>query len=155
MLMFYDARLSSTMNNLFGRGTLLPMKGYYPFYAWSKLMALGTQVGCTVHEGRGKLSTAAGDVLKGESGKPVGSFSAVAAKNANGGGAAVVSRYSDDNNVVETALVTLKVPGVSLCDARCHITDSVRTYTEVPLELQPDGSALIRIMPNSFAIVEW
>ena len=26
---------------------------------------------------------------------------------------------------------------------------------EVPLEFQPDGSALIRVMPNSFAVVEW
>ena len=52
-------------------------------------------------------------------------------------------------------MVTLKVPGVSLLGARCHLTDSVRTYTEVPLEFQPDGSALIRVMPNSFAVVEW
>ena len=155
MLMFYDARITSLMNNLFDRTTLFPMKGYYPFYAWSKLSDLGTQVGCTVHEGRGGLSTAAGDVMKGEMGEPVGSFSAVAAKGANGGGAVIVSRFSDDNNVTETALVTLKVPGVSLLDARCHLTDSVRTYTEVPLELQLDGSVLIRIMPNSFAVVEW
>ena len=67
----------------------------------------------------------------------------------------IVSRFSDDNNVTETALVTLKVPGVSLLGARCHLTDAVRTYTEVPLELQADGSAMIRIMPNSFAVVEW
>ena len=155
MLMFCDARITSSTNNLFDRGTLLPMKGYYPFYAWSKLPELGTQVSCTVHEGRGKLSSAVGDVLKSELGKPVGSFSAVAAKNANGGGAVIVSRFSDDNNVTETALVSLKVPGVPLLGARCHLTDSVRAYTEVPLEFQPDGSALIRVMPNSFAVMEW
>ena len=49
----------------------------------------------------------------------------------------------------------VSVPGVSLAKARCHLTDSVRTYTEVPLDLQGDGTALIRMQPNSFAVVEW
>ena len=156
MLMFYDARTSTAMNSLFDRTTLWPMKGYYPFCAWSKLAALGTQVGCTVHEGRGKLSTAnTGTVFKSESGKPAGSFRAVAAKGADGGGALVVARYSDDNNVTETADVTVRVPGVSLAKVRCLITDAVRTFTEVMPVLQDEDSVLIRLQPNSFAVVEW
>ena len=47
------------------------------------------------------------------------------------------------------------VPGVSLAKARCHLTDSVRTYTEVPLDLRSDGAGIIRMQPNSFAVVEW
>ena len=156
LLMFYDARFNTTMNSLFNGTTLWPMKGYYPFYAWSKLRDSGTQVACTVHEGRGKKSTAnTGTVFKSEIGKPVGSFRAVAAKGKDGSGALIVARYSNDNNVTETAYVTVKVPGVALEKSRCHLTDAVRTYTEVPLDVQADGSAIIRIQPNSFAMIEW
>ena len=155
-LMFYDARYNTGMNSLFNGTTLWPMKGYYPFYAWSKLVDRGTQVACTVTEGRGKESTAnTGTVFKSEIGKPVGSFRAVAAKGADGSGALLVARYSNDNNVTETAYVTIKVPGVDLAKARCHLTDTVRTYTEVPLELNADGTALLRMQPLSFALIEW
>ena len=57
--------------------------------------------------------------------------------------------------MTDTAEVTVSIPGVSLTRARCHLTDSVRTYTEVPLDLKGDGTAVIRMQPNSFAIVEW
>ena len=156
MLMFYDARTSSNMNNMFSRPTLQPLKGYYPFYAWSKLVGCGTQVLCTVREGREEVSDAnTGTVFKSENGKPVGSFRAVAGKGADGSGALIVARYSDDDNVTDIAGVTISVSGVSLAGARCHITDSVRTYTEVPLDLCGDGTAIVRMQPNSFAIVEW
>ena len=156
MLMFYDAKIGSGMNNMFSKPTYQPLKGYYPFYAWSKLVDCGTQVACTVREGRGKVSTAnTGTVFRSENGKPTGSFRAVAAKGADGSGAVVVARYSDDNNVTDTAEVTVSVPGVSLVKARCHLTDSVRTYTEVPFVLKGNDTAFIRMQPNSFAIVEW
>ena len=156
MMMFYDARLSSGMNNMFAKPTYYPLKGYYPFYAWSKLVDCGMQVACAVSEGRGKTSKAStGTVFAGETGRPVGSFHAVAAKDMDGSGAVIVARYSDDNNVTETAEVTVAVPGVSLARAQCHITDEVRVYTEVPLALKGDGSVVIRLQPNSFAVLEW
>ena len=156
MLMFYDARPSTTMNSMFAKPTYEPLKGYYPFYIWSKMVDCGTQVACTWREGRGEASTAnTGTVFKNGSGKPAGSFRAVAAKGAAGAGALVIARYSDDNNVTDTARVTVSVPGVSLAKARCHLTDAVRTHTEVPLALQGDGTAVIRMQPNSFALVEW
>ena len=156
MLMFYDARINCGMNNMFSTPTYQPMKGYYPFYAWSKLVGCGTQVACSVREGRGKASDAnTGTVFASETGKPVGSFRAVAAKGADGSGAVFVVRYSEDNNVTDTAEVTVSVPRVSLAKARCHLTDSVRTHTEVPLAFGGDGTAVIRMQPNSFALVEW
>ena len=85
----------------------------------------------------------------------MGSFRAVAAASKDGSGALLVARYSNDNNVTETAYVTIKVPGVDLTKARCHLTDTVRTYTEVPLEQNEDGSVTIRMHPLSFALVEW
>ena len=156
MLMFYDARLSTGMNNIFSKPTYQPMKGYYPFYAWSKLVDCGTQVACAVKEGRGKASDAnTGTVFKSENGRPAGSFRAVAAKGVDGSGAVFVVRYSEDSNVTDTAEVKVVVPGVSLAKARCHLTDAVRMYTEVALDVQPDGAGIIRMQPNSFAIVEW
>ena len=156
MLMFYDARISCAMNNLFNTTTYWPMKGYYPFRAWSKLLDRGTQVSAKVIESRGSWSNAnTGTVIKPQWGKPVGSFSVVAAKGKNGSGAIIVSRYSDDNNVTDIAHVTLDVPGVKLDNARCLLTDAVRSFTDVPLEKDADGKFLIRMQPNSFALVEW
>ena len=156
MLMFYDARLASGMNGMFSMPTYQPLKGYYPFYAWSKLADRGTQVSCSVSEGRGRESTAnTGIVFKSEIGKPVGSFHAVAARGADGSGAVVVARYSEDNNVTDMAEVTVAVPGVSLAKARCHLTDAVRTYTEVVPGVNGDGSVAVRMQPNSFAVIEW
>jgi hypothetical protein len=86
---------------------------------------------------------------------PAGSFRAVAAKGADGSGAVFVVRYSEDNNVTDTAEVKVAVPGVSLARARCHLTDAVRMYTEVALDIQSDGTGIILMQPNSFAIVEW
>jgi len=151
MLMFYDARPGSAMNNMFAHPSKQPMKGYYPFYAWSKLVDCGTQVACRVADGKEKD----GSALKSRPGRPAGSFHAVAAKGTAGSGAVVIARYSEDNGVTDTAQVRLRVPGASLARARCHLTDSVRTYTEVALDMQGDGSALIRMQPNSFAVVEW
>ena len=84
-----------------------------------------------------------------------GQFYAVAAKGKGGTGAVFVTRYSDDDNSSETGHVTVRVPGVDLRAARCHLTDEVRTYTEVPLEVAADGSAILRMQPQSFALVEW
>ncbi len=156
MLMFYDARLSTGMNSMFSKPTCHPLKGYYPFYAWSKLSSLGIQIACEVKEGRVAASDAnTGVVFKSENGRPARSFRAVAAKSKNGAGAVLVVRYSEDNNVTDTAKVAVSVPGVSLARARCHVTDAVRAYTEVPLAMDGDGTAVIRMQPNSFAIVEW
>ena len=155
MLMYYDARTFSGMNCLFDLTTLWPKKGYYPFYAWSKLVDRGTQVACTVSEGTGADSNANTGYVEKKDKSKTGAFKAVAAKGKDGSGALFVTRYSDDDNVSDTASVTVRVVGADLRRARCHVTDLVRTYTEVPLEIQSDGSAVVRMHPLSFALVEW
>ena len=64
MLMFYDARLSCSMNNLFDATTFWPLKGYYPFYAWSKMVDRGNQVSAIVKEGRGVIRTSLREFTK-------------------------------------------------------------------------------------------
>ena len=154
LLMYYDARPVG-MNGLFQPVTLFPMKGYYPFYAWSKLVDCGTQVGCAVTDDKGKESTANTGNVEKKDRPSAGQFYAVAAKGKDGTGAVFVTRYSDDDNSSETGSVTVKVPGRSLAGARCHLTDMVRTYTEVPLKANADGSVTVWMQPLSFALIEW
>lgn len=155
MLMFYDARLNTPMNNLFDSVTFWPKKGYYPFYLWSKLADYGTQVACTVVEGRGRKSDANTGFVERKDSAVAGQFYAVAARDADGHGAVLITRYSDDDNSSETGTVTLIVPGVDLSRARCLLTDLARTCTDVPVMPAPDGAVLIRLQPNGFALVEY
>ena len=156
MLMFYDARLGTCMNNLFDSTTYWPLKGYYPFYAWSKMVDRGSQVAAVVKEGRGVKSDAATGVVFPAATKERadGQYRAVAAKGEGGYLSVFVVRYAPSNDVTDTGTVVLRIPGISLAKARCHITDAIRTHTEVPLIHQPDGSAIFSLMPDSFALVE-
>ena len=160
MIMFYDARANCGMNNLFDKTTLWPTKGYYPYLAWAKLLDLGTQVPCRITEGlQEDVKAATGVVDESKKDKVVpGGFTAVAAKAKKGkGGAVFVCRYSDDDNASEVGLLSIRVPGVDLAKAkaRCHVTDLIRSNTEVPLMFQPDGSAQLKAFPLSFALIEW
>ena len=153
MLMYYDARPVG-MDGLFEKVTLWPMKGYYPFYAWSKLVDRGTQVAATVVEGTGADSNANTGNVERKDKTAAGAFKVVAAKGKDGSAAVFVVRYSDDDNVSDIGTLTLRIPGRSLAGARCHLTDLVRSHTEVGMEILPDGSAKIRMMPLSFALIE-
>lgn len=142
MLMFYDARIGTGMNNMFNAITLLPMKGYYPFAAWRELSAMGEQVACTT-ETRDVKSPGDNQLY------------AVAAKGKDGRLGVFVVRYHDNNNLVDTRRVTLSLPkGRSFAKARCLLTDAVRTHTETPLILNADGTASVKMQPNSFAFIE-
>ena len=147
LLMYYDARVGCGMNGMFDPRSLKPSKGYYPFYAWAKLLDRGTQVRADVTwaetPGCGHPDT--------------GNDLYVTAAVARGGrhGAAFVTRFTNDNNVVWDRNVRIAVAGVSLKKAVCHLTDSYHTYTEVPAELCEDGSLLLAMEPCSFVFVEW
>ena len=156
MLMFYDARVGCAMNNIFDFTTLWPKKGYYPFYAWSKMVDRGTQVACRVKEGRGVKSDAATGVVFPAVTKERtdGQFRATAAKGEGSSLSVLVVRYAASNDMTDIGTVVLRIPGCPLAKARCHITDAARTHTETPLILQPDGSARFPLMPDSFALIE-
>ena len=79
---------------------------------------------------------------------------ATAAKGEGSSLSVFVVRYAASNDVTDTGAVVLRIPGRSLAKARCHITDAVRTHTEVPLDIQADGTGLFSLMPDSFALIE-
>ncbi len=142
MLMFYDARLGCSMNNMFDVISLAPKKGYYPFLAWRRLRELGVQV---------KTEVETKDIQDTQ-------LFALAAKNAKGKKALFLARYHDDNNIVETRRVTVSLPEGMSADwgnARCHLTDADKTYTETPLLVNKDGTASLKMQPNSFALIEF
>ena len=155
LLMYYDARLSTTMNGMFAKPTYWPLKGYYPFYAWSKLVDCGTQVACRVSDGQGADSDAKTGFVEKKDKASRGGFRAVAAKGENGRMALLIARYSDDDNVSDIGSVTVRVPGKQVTDVRCHMTDLVRTYTEVPVGVDHAGQMSLRMMPWSFALIEF
>ena len=137
MLMYYDARTSSMFNGLFDRVRLYPLKAYYAIYAWSRMKDYGTQVKATVPDGKGLYATA----VKGKDGKV----------------ALFLARYSSDNNVTSDIKVKCKIENVKckMDGARAHLTDKVRSYTEVPLLPNEDGTVTIKLQPLSFALVEF
>ena len=141
--MFYDTRAYGGMNILFEPVSHRPLKGYYPFYAWSRLRCdYGTQVGVRIDEPE-------------EKGVPHGQLFATAAKNARGDVAVWIARYADDNNVLDLRQVKLRLPeNLRGRRATCHLTDDVHTYTEVPLDTDPEGALELCLVPNSFAVVE-
>lgn len=134
ILMYYDARPETVFNGLFDMYTMHPTPAYYPFYAWSRLAELGTQV---------KVTNGEKDLY------------ATAATTADGEGAlrVLLSYYTDDDNTVQRREVTLRVNGMTDGDATGHVVDSGRLYTEIPLTVE-GGALTVKMEPNSVIMIE-
>ena len=132
MLMFYDARVTCLMNNLFDHVSLEPLRGYYPFYAWAKLRRLGTAVAVQA-ENAADLYTAAAVGQDGRLGL-------------------LVARYNNDDNVSTPEAVALALPAGRR--PVCHLTDATRLYTETPLAQNDAGEWVLTLKPNAFAFIE-
>jgi len=132
MLMYYDARPETVFNGLFDMYTMHPTPAYYPFYAWSRLAELGTQVKVTSDESE---------------------IYATAATGQDGRLGILVSFYTDNDNTVRRRSVTISMPGTTHGTATGHVIDSGRLYTEIPLEVK-DGSIALKMEPNSVVMIE-
>ena len=78
-----------------------------------------------------------------------------AARNTEGKLGVLVCRYSMDDNVVASKHVTVSLAeGKFGSNVRCHLTDEFNMYTEYPIALQPDGTLLLDMQPNSFVFIE-
>ena len=134
MMMYYDWR-PCTFNGLFDPLSDTPIWGYWAIYAWGKLKTLGTQV---------KASCDIPDVR------------VTAARNAEGRLGILVSRYVLDDNITSVKDVTVRLSEGKFDEkVRCHITDPYNMYTEYPVALQPDGTLVLAMDPNSFVFVEF
>ena len=134
MMMYYDWR-PCAFNGLFDPLSDTPIWGYWAIYAWGKLKTLGTQV---------KASCDIPDVR------------VTAARNAEGRLGILVSRYVLDDNITSVKDVTVRLSEGKFDEkVRCHITDPYNMYTEYPVALQPDGTLILAMDPNSFFFVEF
>ena len=131
-LMYYDARLNSSMNGMFNQITLRPLKGYYPFKMFSTLYALKNEVTVTCDDPT-VYCTAARDGDR---------F------------AAMIAHYSPDRNV-DCARVTLSVHGIRKDAAlECYLVDEDRTMTPVSPVVLTDGKAELSLSPDSFLLLK-
>ena len=129
ILMYYDARIGTVFNTLFDFYTFAPTPCYYAFYAWSKLAKCGRQVLVT--------------------GNDDPQLHVTAAKDDKGRLGILVTRYTDDNNVVAARKVSLTVKGTDISEAVGHLTDKDHLFTEVPVKVD-GGTIEFRLEPNSF-----
>ena len=137
MAMCYDVRTYGGMNVLFDSIAHRPMRGYYPFYAWGRMLRdYPTQVKCALSSEAQKR----------------GELFAVAARAKSGAVALYLSRYTDDDNVHDDCTVRLDLPKGGRY--RCHLTDDWHIFTEIPLDVKEDGSCELMLVPSSFAFVE-
>ena len=152
MLMYYDARPQSGFNGLFSLPAYRPLKGYYAFYAWSKLRDLGSQIKTDVELFGPSVPVRSGSVKMSSDEKPRGYY-ATAARGKGGRAALLVVRYCDVDDVSGPDKIRVIWPGIGARAVTCHLTDSVRAHTEVPF--RPSGDFLDLVLePNSFVLVE-
>jgi len=133
---YYDARPGTSMNGLFHATTARPLRGYYPFYAWSNLRALGTSVSA-------RAASPENDVY------------VAAAKGADGALGVLVSRFDHDLNVIVPRRVDLRLNGRTVAGARAHVTDYASLYTEFhPVTKAADTVSFV-LEPNAFVYLEF
>ena len=129
----YDFRPDSRYNIAFDYADRRPLIGYYPFYAWGKLLECGTQV-------------------RVESDTP--EIYVVAAKAPSGRLRILVCRYTDDNNVIYAKKIRVRVDGVVPEEVRAWLADSRFFYSDYPMPVAKDGSVEIPLEPRSFVMIE-
>lgn len=135
MLMYYVYTPGSKFNGLFDQLSDKPIWSYWALYAWGKLKTLGTQIKaeCNIPDVR-----------------------VTAARDAEGHLGILVSRYIIDNNITSSKDVRLSLAdGKFDGKVRCHITDEYSMYTEYPVALQPDGTLVLSMEPDSFFFIEF
>ena len=133
MLMYYDAR-PCIWNGLFEYYSLEPLKGYYAFAAWAKLVRLGRQIKVDFKEKTGIAACGAADG-KGHIG-------------------ILISRYFEQDDLPDDLPLTLKVKGVDLRGAKLYLLDAAHNLSDVPYRMTETGEILFSMSANSVLYLE-
>ena len=128
MLMYYDAR-PSVFNGLFDFYTLRPLKGYYPFLAWSELAALGHQIAADT-QGRPGVYAAAASDGKGKVG-------------------VLVSRFFESDRLPGPLELMLKIKGLPSAGLKARLLDASHDFTEIPLPIDREGALKLNLEANT------
>ena len=136
MLMYYDAKPDAHFNGMFDKVSLMPLKPYYAIYAWGSFAAMCDR--------SVKVSSDVPDIY------------AVAGRGADRRRAIFLARYSDDDNFASKRLVTVRLSkGTFPREVTSHITDDVRTYTEMKMWPAGPTELSFRMAPHSFTMLEY
>ena len=126
MLMYYDARPNSSLNCLFDFYTKEPLKGYYPFWMFSKLYRLGTHV---------------------EAESDHADLYVVAAKNGEDRGVMITYFTNDPEATCEA--VTLTFDHMDTCEYKMLLLDDEHDGEAVGTLVVKDSQAELSIKPNT------
>ena len=133
MLMYYDAR-PTIWNGLFDFYTYAPLKSYYVFAAWAKLVRLGRQFEVDVKGKNGLTATGATDG-KGRIG-------------------ILFSRYFEQDDLPGELPLTLNVKGFDMRGAKLCLVDETHDLTEIPYRMDKDGNLLFSMKANTVMYLE-
>jgi len=133
MLMYYDAR-PTIWNGLFDFYTYAPLKSYYVFAAWAKLVRLGRQFKVDVKGKNGLAATGATDG-KGRIG-------------------ILFSRFFEQDDLPGELPLTLKVKGFDLRGAKLYLIDQEHDLAEIPYRMDKYGNLLFSMKANTVMYLE-
>ena len=132
MLMYYDAR-PCAYNGLFDFYTYSPLKTYYVFLAWSKLLKLGRRIEVDTQEKTGIYAVGATD------GKKTG---------------ILISRFFDNDDLPQDLPVTLTLKNGDLRGVRLYLIDDTHDLTEIPYRMDKKGNLLFEMKANTIVYLE-
>ena len=133
MLMYYDAR-PCAFNGLFDFYTYAPLKSYYVFAVWAKLVRLGRQFKVDV---------------KGKNG-----LAATGATDGKGHVGILVSRFFEQDDLPGELPLTLKIKGFDLRGAKLYLIDETHDLAEIPYRMDKYGNLLFSMKANTVMYLE-
>jgi hypothetical protein len=131
MLMYYGARVNSALNGMFNFYTREKMKGYYPFYLFSKLYKLGSHI---------KTVSDTNEIY------------AVAAKN--GESIAIMLTYFTNSEELGEKEVTVKLDGRRSDEYALYLLDDAHDADHIGSVKANDGAITLTMSPNSVVLLE-
>ena len=132
MLMYYDARPSG-YNGLFDFYTYSPLKTYYVFLAWSKLMKLSNRILVDTLGKTGIYAVGATD------GKKTG---------------ILISRFFEKDDLPQDLPVTLTLKNGDLRGTRLYLIDDTHDLTEIPYRMDKNGNLMFNMKANTIVYLE-
>lgn len=128
MLMYYDARINSTMNGLFSPGTLEALKGYYPLKIWGEMLS---------SDGECETLCDIPDI-----------YAVSAVKD--GASVTMITYYSDDDEALPRTF-TVELSGDVL--RTVYLLDSTHDMTAYETIAPDCGSFRLTMQPNTVVVI--
>lgn len=128
MLMYYDARINSSMNGLFKSRTFEPLKGYYPIKIWGEML---------LSDGECETSCDIPDIY-------------VVSAVKDGTSVTMLTYYTDSENALPRTF-KVELPGDFL--RTVYLLDSSKDMVAVETIAPDNGSFTLTMQPNTVAVI--